>query len=168
MLFYLIILIKGKHMKKMICILILSMSILYAQEDSAKVVYDLTTKELANFELRILKAIVANKAHYESTLRELDVAVVIHGGAYRFFTKDPEHSEYKDDKALVSTYKTLAKRIETMANTYDVEFLICGVGLRKHGLKEKDIYDFVKIIKNSTIGLIDKQSEGYAYVPISD
>lgn len=155
-------------MKKMICILILCMSILNAQEDSAKIVYDLTTKDLANFELRILKSIVANKAYYESTLRELDVVVVIHGGAYKFFTKDPEHSKFKDDKALISTYKTLAKRIESMVKTYDVEFFICEVGVRKHGLTEKDIYDFVKFIPNSTIGLVDKQNEGYAYVPVSD
>jgi len=144
------------------------MGILHAQEDSAKIVYDLTTKDLPTFEQKILKAIVANKAHYESLLRELDVFVVIHGGAYKFFIKDPEHSKFKDDKALVSTYKTLAKRIKTMSDTYDVQFLVCGVGVRKHGLKEKDIYDFVKIIPNSTIGLIDKQNEGYAYIPVRD
>lgn len=155
-------------MKKIICILILCMGILHAQEDSAKIVYDLTTKDLPTFEQKILKAIVANKAHYESLLRELDVFVVIHGGAYKFFIKDPEHSKFKDDKALVSTYKTLAKRIKTMSDTYDVQFLVCGVGVRKHGLKEKDIYDFVKIIPNSTIGLIDKQNEGYAYIPVRD
>ena len=155
-------------MKKIIFSLLLSLGILYAQEDSAKVVYDLTTKDLNNFELRILGATVSNKAHYESSLREFDVTVVIHGGAYRFFLKDPANSEYKDDKALVSTHRSLGKRIETLANTYDVEFLVCGVGLRKHGIEKKDIYDFVKVIPTSTIGLIDKQNEGYAYVPIRD
>ncbi len=155
-------------MKKIIFILLLSLGILHAEEDSAKVVYDLTTKDLKNFELRILSATVSNKTHYESTLRELDVTVVIHGGAYRFFLKDPANSEYKDDKALVSTHQDLGKRIETLANTYEVEFLVCGVGLRKRGIEKKDIYDFVKIIPTSTIGLIDKQNEGYAYIPVGD
>ena len=155
-------------MKKLIIILLMGIGIAQAQEEVAKVVYDLTTKELANFELRVLKGIVANKAHYEGSLRELDVAVVIHGGAYRFFTKDPEHSKFKDDKALIETYKTLAKRIESMVKTYDVEFLMCGAAMPKHELKAKDIYSFVKIIPNSTIGLIDKQNEGYAYIPIGD
>lgn len=155
-------------MKKIVSTLLLSLSILYAQEDSAKVVYDLTTKDLNNFQLRILSATVSNKTHYESTLRELDVTVVIHGGAYKFFLKDPAKSKFKDDKALVSTYQSLGKRIETLANTYDVQFLVCGVGLRNHNLGEKDIYDFVKIIPTSTIGLIDKQNEGYAYVPVRD
>lgn len=155
-------------MKKIICIFIISMGILHAQGDSAKVVYDLTTKDLSNFELRILNATVANKAYYEGSLRELDIVVVIHGSAYRFFIKDPEHSEYKDDKALISNYKTLAKRIETLATTYDVQFLLCDSGARKHGLEKKDIYDFVKLIPNATIGLIDKQNEGYAYIPVRD
>lgn len=155
-------------MKKIICMLIIYMGTLSAQENSAKVVYDLTTKNLADFELRILSATVSNKAHYESTLRELDVVVVIHGGAYKFFLKDPEKSKFKDDKSLVSTHLSLGKRIQTLANTYDVQFLVCGSGLRKHELEEKDIYDFVKIIPNSTLGLIDKQNEGYAYVPVGD
>jgi intracellular sulfur oxidation DsrE/DsrF family protein len=155
-------------MKKIIFSLLLSLGILYAQEGSAKVVYDLTTKDLKNFELRILSATVTNKTHYESTLRELDVTVVIHGGAYRFFLKDPANSEYKDDKALVATHRSLGKRIETLAETYDVEFLVCGVGLRKHNLEKKDLYDFVQVIPTSTIGLIDKQNEGYAYVPLGD
>jgi len=155
-------------MKKILCILLVSIGILHAQEDSAKIVYDLTTKDLANFELRILKAIVANKAYYESSLRELDVAVVIHGGAYKFFIKEPGRSKFKDDKALLSSHKALAKRIESMAKMYDVQFFMCGAGIRKHGLKEEDIYDFVKIIPNSTIGLTDKQNEGYAYIPVRD
>lgn len=155
-------------MKKMIFSLLLSLGLLHAQENSAKLVYDLTTKDLNNFELRILSATVSNKAHYESTLRELDVAVVIHGGAYKFFLKDPANSKFKDDKALVSTHRSLGKRIETLAKTYDVQFLVCGSGLRKHGLEKKDIYDFIEIIPNATLGLIDKQNEGYAYVPVGD
>jgi intracellular sulfur oxidation DsrE/DsrF family protein len=155
-------------MKKILFSLLLALGIVYAQEAPAKVVYDLTTKDLNNFELRILSATVANKAHYESTLRELEVTVIIHGGAYKFFLKDPAKSKFKDDKALLATSQALGKRIKTLADTYDVEFLVCGVGLRKHGLEKKDVYDFVKVIPNTTIGLIDKQNEGYAYVPIWD
>lgn len=155
-------------MKKIIVILLLSIGLGQAEEVPAKVVYDLTTKNLATFEKKILKAIAANKAHYESKLRELEVAVVIHGGAYRYFTVDPSQTEYKTDKALLADYKTLKKRIKSMADTYDVEFLMCGAGMPKHGLKAKDIVNFVKIIPNSTIGLIDRQNEGYAYIPIGD
>ncbi len=155
-------------MKKTILILLLSIGFAQAEEVSAKVVYDLTTKNLADFERKVLKAVVANKAYYESKLKELDVTVVIHGGSYRYFTVDPAKTEYQTDKALLADYVNLKKRIKSMADTYDVEFLMCGAGMPKHKLKAKDIVSYVKIIPNSTIGLIDRQNEGYAYIPIGD
>lgn len=155
-------------MQKILLVLMSSFSLLLAENSSAKVVYDLTTANQKAFERKILKAIVANKAHYESKLKELDVTVVIHGGAYRYFTVDPSKTEYKTDKTLMTDYANLKKRIKTMHDTYDVEFLMCGAGMPKHGLKAKDIVNYVKIIPNSTIGLIDRQNEGYAYIPVND
>jgi intracellular sulfur oxidation DsrE/DsrF family protein len=156
-------------MKKVLLILLLAgINLLQAEESAAKVVYDLTTKDLVNFERNILKGIVVNKAYYESILKELDVTVVIHGGAYRFFTKDPENSIFKDDTALLKTYKDLAKRIESMVKNYDVEFLMCGAAMPRNKLEAKDVYNFVKIIPNSTIGLIDRQNDGYAYIPVGN
>jgi intracellular sulfur oxidation DsrE/DsrF family protein len=155
-------------MKSIFLWLLISFSILSAEEPSVKVVYDLTTKDLASFERKFLKAVVVNKAYYEASLKELDVTVVIHGGAYRFFVIDPTKSLFKKDKALIENYKTLAKRIKSMVDTYDVEFLMCGASMSKNELEAKDIYSFVKIIPNSTVGLIDKQTEGYAYIPLRD
>jgi len=152
---------------KKILIFLIALSTFILAESSAKVVYDLTTKNKKAFEMKILKAIVANKAHYESKLKELDVTVVIHGGAYRYFTVEPSKTEYKIDKDLLADYVSLKKRIKTMHDTYDVKFLMCGAGMLKHGLKAKDIVPYVKIIPNSTIGLIDRQNEGYAYIPVN-
>jgi len=155
-------------LKNILILLLINLSLLNAEVPSAKVVYDLTTKDLITFERKILKAIVVNKAHYEASLKELDVTVVIHGDAYRFFTINPKKSIFKEDTALIENYKSLAKRIKSMVDNYDVEFLMCGAAMPKNKLKAKDIYAFVKIIPNSTIGLIDKQNAGYAYVPIKD
>ena len=155
-------------MKKIILLLVSTFTLLLADTHSLKVVYDLTTQNQKDFERKILKAIVANKAYYESKLKELDVTVVIHGGAYRYFTVDPSKTEYKTDKTLLANYAELKKRIKSMLDTYDVEFLMCEVGMLKHGLKAKDIVSYVKIIPNSTIGLIDRQNEGYAYIPVGD
>jgi len=153
-------------MQKLCLLFLIVSTFLLGQDSSAKVVYDLTTKNLKTFERKVLKSIVANKAYYESKLKELDVAVVIHGGAYRYFTVDPSKTEYKTDKALLSHYASLKKRIKSIADTYGVRFFMCGAGMPKHGLKAKDIVKFVTIIPNATIGLIDKQNEGYAYIPI--
>ncbi len=152
-------------MKKIILLLSLLVC-LQADESASKVVFDLTTSSLRAFEKNILKGIVAHKTHYEGNLKELDVAVVIHGGAYRFFVKDIKTSPYADDKELVEAYESLKQRINSMVENYDVEFSMCKAALKREKLEVDDIEGFVTMLPNSTIGLIDKQNEGYAYIPI--
>lgn len=158
---------QGYIMKKIILLLAL-IGMLQADEDMNKVVFDLTTGNIQTFEQKVLKGIVAHKVHYEGHLKELEVAVVIHGEAYKFFVKDPANSSFKDDKKLIEIQPALQKRITSMADTYEVTFLMCKAALPRHKLQEKDIYSFVTMVPNSTIGLIDKQKEGFAYIPISD
>ncbi len=152
-------------MKRVLLWLAITATCVWA-EQSAKVVYDLTTDKLDTFERKILKATALNKTYYESQLKELEVTVVIHGGAYRFFTKDPSKTEYRNDTKLLHHYQQLQKRIAAMHTLYHVEFLMCGAGMPKHELKPKDILSYVTIIPNATIGLIDRQNEGYAYIPV--
>ncbi len=139
-----------------------------AQEVVHKVVYDLTTSDLKLFERTILQGIVANKTHYENNLGELEVAVVIHGGAYKFFVKDLNTTKYKGDVQLTTENESLKKRIRTMSETYDVAFLMCGAGMKNNKLEKNQILDFVKVVPNASIGLIDKQNEGFAYIPVRD
>jgi len=136
------------------------------QEVSKKVVIDLTTGELKNFEKKILSAIARNKAYYEGKLQELQVAVVIHGDSYKFFLKDIASSSYKDQANLLKANQDLQKRISFLAENYEVEFLMCAVGVKNKEINPNNIYPFVTLVANSTIGLIDKQSEGYAYIPV--
>ncbi|CAI6149972.1 MAG: hypothetical protein SPLUMA2_SPLUMAMAG2_01660 [uncultured Sulfurimonas sp.] len=155
-------------MKKTLLSLLLLISFLQADEENLKVVYDLTTKDIAKIELNILKGIVAHKIYFQKDFKELDVTVVIHGGAYRYFVKDPSTTIYKNDKELIKNYAELKKRLASLADTYDVEFLMCGVGMRHNKMQEKDIVPFVTVIPNSSIGLIERQNQGYAYIPVGN
>ena len=139
-----------------------------ADEGIMKVVYNLTTGNVMAFKQKILKGIAINIAHYESSLKELKVAVVIHGGAYKFFLKDLKGSEYADEREFVKEFPELKKRIASLADTYDIAFSVCGVGLEHRHIKESNVADFVKVIPNASIGLIDKQNEGYAYLSVDD
>ncbi|WP_457749444.1 DsrE family protein [Sulfurimonas sp.] len=154
-------------MKKIVLLLAL-LGLVQADEETARVVYDLTTSNMAKFEKNILKGIAVNKAHYEGNLKELEVAVVIHGGAYRFFVKNIKKSVFHTDLKLVEAYPELKKRIASIADTYDVTFLMCKAAMPKHKLKAENIVKFVTLVPNSTIGLIDKQNEGFAYIPVRD
>ncbi len=154
-------------MRKLI-ILLAFIGVLSADDETARVVLDLTTSSVVKFEKNILKGIVAHKTHYENSLKELEVTVVIHGGAYRFFVKDLQSTMFKDDKELSKVYAELKKRIASMSDTYEVEFLMCKAAMKRNKLEEKDIVEFVKLVPTSTIGLIDKQNEGFAYIPVSN
>jgi len=152
-------------MKKWLLIFALC-GMVFAEEGVKQVVFDLKTGQLESFEKKVLQGIAYHKAHYEGKLEKLDVAVVIHGDAYKFFVKDLKNSPYKNDKKLIAAHDQLTKRIATMANTYEVEFLMCEATMKTLKIDKSNVYDFVKLTPNSTIGLIDKQNEHYAYIPI--
>ncbi|HEX5670080.1 MAG TPA: DsrE family protein [Sulfuricurvum sp.] len=152
-------------MKKWLLVLSLSM-LLNAEEGLKKVVFDLKTGDTAVFEKTILSGIAVHKAHYEGKLQELDVAVVIHGDAYKFFVKNLAASPYKNEKALIDAHDVLAKRISSAVENYQVHFIMCEATMKKLNIDQKNVYDFVTLTPNSTIGLIDKQNEGYAYIPV--
>lgn len=152
-------------MKKWLLTLALC-GILFAEEGVKQVVFDLKTGDIASFEKKVLQGIAYHKSHYEGKLEKLDVAVVIHGDAYKFFVKDLKNSPYKNDKKLSLAQEQLSKRLATMASTYEVEFLMCEATMKTLKIDQSNVYDFVKLTPNSTIGLIDKQNEHFAYIPI--
>ena len=152
-------------MRFLIFALLLSLS-LSAQDNSNKVVFDFTNGDTKAFEKKILSGIAFQKGYYESKLEDLEVAVVIHGDAYKFFLKDLSQSKYKNDKDLKEKQIDFAKRIKSLSSMYDVEFLICNSGIKRLKIDKENIYDFVKLVPTSTIALIDKQKDSYSYVPL--
>lgn len=154
-------------MKKLLVLLSL-VGLLLADDESAKVVFDLTTAKVKTFEKHILKGVTVNKSNFDSEFKEFEVAVVIHGGAYKFFVNDIKNSKYKNETELVKQHTELKKRITSMSDTYGVKFYICETGMAKHKLEPKDIMSFVEIVPNSTIALIKRQNEGFAYLPVRD
>lgn len=155
-------------MKKIVLALLMLVGLSSAESIAPKLVIDLTAGDMKIFEQRVLKAIVVNKKHYEGKLQELAVAVVIHGSAYRFFLNDPTKTIYKDDKELLSKNKEIQTKIESLANSYNVEFFACKTGMKKKSLEDEDILDFVKIVPTATIALIDLQNRGYAFLLVED
>ena len=71
-------------------------------------------------------------------------------------------------KELIKAQPELKKRIASMADTYEVTFLMCDSGRVSNKLPKEAIYDFVKMVPNAAIGLMDKQHEGFGYIPISN
>ncbi|MFT5662144.1 MAG: intracellular sulfur oxidation DsrE/DsrF family protein [Sulfurimonas sp.] len=153
-------------MLKYIIVYILLFVSLSANETSKKVVFELTSGNIEAFEKKVLSGIAFHKTYYESNLQELEVSVVIHGDAYKFFLEDLSVSRYKNDAGLIKKHDTFAKRIKSLADLYEVEFLMCASGVNRLKINKKNIYPYVTLVATSTVGLIEKQSVGYSYVPI--
>ena len=131
-----------------------------------KVVYDLKSGKQKKIERTLLSGIVTHINHYEGEFQELEVRVVVHGDAYKFFLKDLNGTKYSSEKELVKTKDKLGQRLKSLAKNYGVKFFVCEVGAKGNKLKPKDFYSFVTMVPNSAIGLIDAQFEGFAYLPL--
>jgi len=153
-------------MKTIFLLFLLVGSLLANENIKKRVVIDLTTGDLETFKIHILRAIPKLKLYYESKLQELKVVVVIHGLAYKFFVKDLAHSPYLNDVKLVKANDNLVKRINAANSLYDIEFVMCEVGMEHQRLSKKEIYPFVKFVPSPSIPLIDMQHDGFAYIPV--
>lgn len=153
-------------MKKLLLVLLLFLGVLQAESDVKKALFDLTTSDLATIEKRLINGIAFSNKHYKSVGGGVNIRVVIHGGSYKFFVKDVSKTKCKEDKKLQAKEKEIHKKLRMLADTYDVKFLMCGVGMKAREIKKDNILDFVEVIPSAMIGLIDAQNEGYAFVPI--
>ncbi len=142
-------------------------SALGAEEEVVRrVVYDLTTGDLHRFEKQLLGGIVSHKIYYQSRLAELEVIVVVHGDAYKFFMHDLRHTPYNRQSDLVAAKEALGKRLASLAQNYGVKFLVCKIGTVDRKLDTKAFYPFVSFIHSAPVALIDAQNSGYAYLPL--
>ncbi len=153
-------------MKKLLIILVLFFGLLQADANVKKALFDLTTSDLTTLEKRLINGVVFSTKHYQSLSNRPDYRVVIHGNAYKFFLKDISKTKCKDDKKLQAKAKEIHERLASLADRYNVKFLMCGVGMKAREIEKDNILDFVEVIPSALIGLIDAQNEGYAFVPI--
>ncbi len=152
---------------KLIMIVLLSVSALVADEEVVKkVVYNLKTGDIKQLERRLIGGIIAHTTYYQNKLEELEVRVIIHGDAYKFFMKDLNNTAYAYQPKLVEKKSDLEKRLGTLSKQYGVEFLVCESGVVSRKLNKKAFYPFVSMVHNAAIGLIDAQNDGYAYLSV--
>jgi hypothetical protein len=153
-------------MKNLFLVMVLFLGLLKADSDVKKVVFDLTTSNLTTIEKRLINGVAFSNKHYQSASTVLDNRVVIHGDAYKFFVKDILKTKCKEDKKLQAKAKDIHEKLASLANRYNVKFLMCGVGMKAREIEKDNILDFVEVIPSAMIGLIDAQNDGYAFVPI--
>ncbi len=155
-------------MKKFIIFLVFVFSITNskAQDSGRKVVINLTTGDMKRFELYLLSGLANNIEYYRNRLIDIDVVVVIHGDAYKFFIKDLSKTIYKNEKDLIKKQFEIYQRLKSLHDIYNVKFEVCSAGLKNRKISTDNIYRFVKPVYTSFISLVDYQSKGYALITI--
>ncbi len=145
-------------------LLLLGSSTLYA--DSAKVVYDLTTGDIAKIKKHLIKNVNAASDYYKSQNIEFDAIVVISGNAYKFFVEDLEHSPYANETEVQKVQAELKPLLAKLHNDKHVVYNMCHNGMKARHIKKESLYKFVNADVMKSVYLINAQNKGYAYIPI--
>ena len=153
-----------RTLKTVITLLLLSTLSLMATEQ--KVVFDLSTGDVAQVEKGLVRAITGLVNSGKEHDIDYRVAVVISGKSYKFFVKDLEHSPFKGKLKVARAQKQLAPQLKKLHERYGVEFTMCQAGMRARKIDPKVLYPYVKAERNKNVYLVDFQNRGYAYLPV--
>lgn len=149
---------------KRLLLLLITFSTLYSAD--IPIVVDLTTSKLSTIEKRLLKGIPHTANYYSAQGQSIDIVVVIHGGAYKFFVNTLSDSPYKNDQELKQNQAALKKKLDMFIKKYPVRFEVCSQGMKRNNIQKESLYDFVHPIPSAMIGLTGLQKKGYVYLPI--
>jgi intracellular sulfur oxidation DsrE/DsrF family protein len=147
-------------------ILILVWTVSLSLAETKKVVVDLTTGGMESFTTRFLGGVPGTVDYFAAQGNRVDVAVVIHGDAYKFFVANLENTQYGVDEKLAANQESIHRRLAEIQKKYNIKFEMCQTGMHSKGILTQDIYPFVTPIKSAMIGLVKWQNAGYAYIPV--
>ncbi len=151
-------------MRAALIILMFMVTISFAE--SKKFMIDLKTGDLDTFSREFLVGVPGTIDYFISQGDTVEVAVVIHGDAYKFFVQNLDNTQYAMDKLLVDHQESIHQRLEEIEKKYKVHMDICMAGMHKKGILSEDIYPFVTPIKSAMVGLVKWQNQGFAYIPV--
>ena len=153
-----------KIIKSVLLGLLLSLTSLIAAEQ--KVVFDLTSGDVAKIEKHLIKNIEGMAGYYKANDIEFKAVVVISGSAYKYFVKELKDSPFKGKMKVARAQKKLEPLLEKLHTKYGVEFDMCKAGMNARNIDKKVLYSYVKTELNKSVYLIKWQNEGYAYLPV--
>ena len=118
-----------------------------------KVLYDVAVSDVDTFS-RVLDRVSYLNNLYQADPFEASIVLVLHGDEIPFFAVD-RYAEYRD----------LMERARSLTVAGPIEFRVCRVAARGHGLDPHDLHGFVKVVPMADAEIVRlQQEEGYAYM----
>lgn len=126
------------------------MSVQYAP---GRVVYDVAARDIDEFS-RVIDRISYLNTIYRADPFDSAIVAVLHGDEIPFFAIRNQDQ-----------YGELMRRVQSLTLAGPIEFRMCRVAAKGHGLEPSDIHGFVKLVPMADAELIRLQREdGYAYM----
>jgi hypothetical protein len=118
-----------------------------------KVVYDVAAGSVEAFS-RVLDRVSYLNNLYAADPFEESIVLVLHGDEIPFFAV-----------SNIDRYRDLMERARSLTLSGPIEFRMCRVAARGHGLEPGDINGFVKVVPMADAEIVRLQQEqGYAYM----
>jgi intracellular sulfur oxidation DsrE/DsrF family protein len=118
-----------------------------------KVLYDVAVTDVEEFSLVLDRVSYLNNLYHADPF-EASIVLVLHGDEIPFFAI-----------ADVNRYRELVQRAQSLTVAGPVEFRMCALAARAHGLEPGDIHGFVKMVPMADAEIVRlQQEEGYAYM----
>ncbi len=118
-----------------------------------KVVYDVSVSSVDSFS-NVLDRVSYLNNIYGADPFDASLVMVLHGDEIPFFAV-----------SNIDKYRDLMQRAQSLTIAGPVEFRMCQVAARGHGLEAEDIHGFVKVVPMADAEIIRlQQEEGYVYM----
>lgn len=118
-----------------------------------KVVYDVALNDERAFSSVLDRVSYLNNL-YQADPFEASIVLVLHGNEIPLFSVKN-----------LPRYRELMQRAQSLTQAGPVEFRMCRVAARGHGLEPGDIHGFVKVVPMADAEIVRLQQEqGYAYM----
>jgi len=118
-----------------------------------KVLYDVSVSGIDMFSMVLDRVSYLNNL-YNANPFEASIVVVLHGDEIPFFAID-NYAEYQE----------LMERARSLTVAGPVEFRVCRIAARAHGLEPDGLHGFVQVVPMADAEIVRlQQEEGYAYM----
>ncbi|MCJ7465787.1 MAG: DsrE family protein [Maribacter sp.] len=124
------------------CCLIASIG--FGQEKPVKIVFDVTSSNIAVHQSAVRHMTMMSNAYPDSKFE-----MVVYSGAYEMMVKD---------KSAVS------KEIETLAKNKNVDLVVCQASLNRHKIEASQLLPGVRAVPDGILEIIEKEGLGWGYI----
>ena len=141
-------------MKRVLFIIFVFVSNLFAQEQVQKAVFDCSSKDLKFITSRMW-LVEQSAKEFQASNTPYDFVVTIHSGC----------TPIVDLTSDIPQVVGIQKRLKKLSENYGVKIEACAIATRRWEIEKEQMPEYVDVVENSITRVIRLQNDGYALIP---